>query len=147
METQTLEFGGLLGKLLVGNQREVKIEITCRIVDDAVEACTAAVEVTDEAPAAADVPQKSANDDCIPRPFLKDGRIDGMAELAKFLTCSTVTAQKLKNDGAIPYYQRGARVYFYEDEILASMRHTSKKKLISGTTCDTRKGAANGKGC
>jgi excisionase family DNA binding protein len=47
-------------------------------------------------------------------------------ELADFLQCSTVTAQKLKNSGRLPFMQSGRKVIFNGDEVLASM--SNKKR-------------------
>ncbi len=48
-------------------------------------------------------------------------------ELADFLQCSTVTAQKLKNSGRVPYMQSGRKVIFNGNEVLASI---SNKKGV-----------------
>lgn len=44
-------------------------------------------------------------------------KIMGIRGLANYLKGSTSTAQKLKNDGKVPFYEVGNRVYFYSDEV------------------------------
>jgi hypothetical protein len=48
-------------------------------------------------------------------------------ELSEFIGCSTVTAQKLKNEGRIPYRQVGRKVMFDSVEILRAMEQGKKK--------------------
>jgi len=48
-------------------------------------------------------------------------------ELSEFIGCSTVTAQKLKNEGRIPYRQVGRKVMFDSVEILKAMESGKKK--------------------
>ncbi len=43
--------------------------------------------------------------------------------LAKFLNCSQVTAQKLKNEGQIKYRQIGRKVIFERQEVLKAMEN------------------------
>ena len=50
-----------------------------------------------------------------------------MLELSEFIGCSTVTAQKLKNEGRIPYRQVGRKVLFDSFEILKAMEQGKKK--------------------
>ena len=50
-----------------------------------------------------------------PRPVGKE--IRGIRALAEYLGCSIVTAQKLKNDGKIPYSTIGNRVVFNSIEL------------------------------
>lgn len=61
------------------------------------------------------------------RPFIKDGQIKGINRLAEFLGCAPATAQKLKNTNQIPYYERGARLIFYEDEIMDALNAFEKR--------------------
>jgi len=49
-------------------------------------------------------------------------------ELSEFIGCSTVTAQKFKNDGRIPFRQVGRKVMFDTCEVLKAMDQTKKKK-------------------
>ena len=48
-------------------------------------------------------------------------------ELSEFIGCSTVTAQKLKNEGRIPYRQVGRKVMFDSADILKAMEQGKKK--------------------
>lgn len=47
-------------------------------------------------------------------------------ELAEFLQCSTVTAQKIKNSGRIPYAQTGRKVVFDSEAVLNAL--TKKRR-------------------
>lgn len=49
-------------------------------------------------------------------------------ELADFIGCSTVTAQKLKNSGQIPFRQIGRKVMFDTAEVLKAMEQGKTKK-------------------
>lgn len=51
-----------------------------------------------------------------------------MKELSEFIGCSTVTAQKLKNQGRIPYRQVGRKVMFDSTEVLKAMEQGKKKR-------------------
>lgn len=101
-----------LCKMLDGDTRQVKLEITCKIVEDA---------------AGARQEETSCNENhesrsTVPRPISAEGRICGIKGLAKFLCVCESTAQKLKNQKRVPCYERGKRVFFYEDEVLAAMK-------------------------
>ena len=48
-------------------------------------------------------------------------------ELAKFLQCSTVTAQKIKNSGRIPFMQTGRKVVFEGNAVLQALSNQKKK--------------------
>ena len=52
-----------------------------------------------------------------------------LKELADFLHCSTPTAQRMKNEGRIPYKQTGRKVIYDTEEILRSMEYVSGKKV------------------
>ena len=56
-----------------------------------------------------------------PQPFIK-----GIHELAKFLRVSPVRAQKLKNEGAFPYWQDGRTLLFDPDKVRQSMQKLNK---------------------
>ena len=47
-------------------------------------------------------------------------------ELADYLQCSTVTAQKLKNSGRIPFAQTGRKVVFNSDAVMGAISHKMK---------------------
>jgi len=49
-------------------------------------------------------------------------------ELADFLGCSTVTAQKYKNKGRIPCHQFGRKVMFDTVEVLRAIEQDKRKK-------------------
>jgi len=48
-------------------------------------------------------------------------------ELSEFIGCSTVTAQKLKNEGRIPYRQIGRKCMFDTVEVLKAMEQGKRK--------------------
>jgi hypothetical protein len=48
-------------------------------------------------------------------------------ELADFLDCSIVTAQKLKNSGKIRYKQYGRKVIFNTVEVLEDLSRTGRR--------------------
>jgi len=48
-------------------------------------------------------------------------------ELADFLDCSVVTAQKLKNSGKIRYKQYGRKVIFNTEEVLQDLGRTGRR--------------------
>ena len=50
-----------------------------------------------------------------------------ISELAKFLNCSTVTAQKIKNSGRIRYKQIGRKLIFNTVEVLEDLAKTKKR--------------------
>lgn len=49
-------------------------------------------------------------------------------ELSAFIGCSTVTAQKIKNEGRIPYRQIGRKVMFDSAEVLKAMEQGKRKR-------------------
>jgi excisionase family DNA binding protein len=49
-------------------------------------------------------------------------------ELAEFLGCSVVTAQKLKNTKRIPYFQTGRKLIFEKSKILEALQPTFRYK-------------------
>ena len=53
--------------------------------------------------------------------------LHSIRELSEFIGCSTVTAQKLKNEKRIPYRQIGRKVMFDSVEILKAMEQGKKK--------------------
>lgn len=52
----------------------------------------------------------------------KGDRIYGIRGLAKFLGCSPCKAQDLKNQGLIPFYSIGKKVYFFENEVTNALK-------------------------
>lgn len=66
------------------------------------------------------------------RPALKPEKepvkyLHSVRELAEFLGCSVVTAQKLKNSGRIRYKQFGRKVVFVSTEILEDLNKNGRK--------------------
>jgi hypothetical protein len=55
------------------------------------------------------------------KPFIK-----GIHQLATFLQVSPVRAQKLKNEGAFPYWQDGRTLLFDPDQVRDAMNKTKK---------------------
>lgn len=53
--------------------------------------------------------------------------LHSIRELADFIGCSTVTAQKLKNSGKIPSRQAGRKVMFDTNEVLKAMEQGKRK--------------------
>ena len=49
-------------------------------------------------------------------------------ELANFIVCSIVTAQKLKNSKRIPYFQTGRKLIFEKSKILEALKPTYRFK-------------------
>ena len=56
----------------------------------------------------------------------KDKYLYSIVQLADFLNCSPVTAQKLKNSGKIRYKQFGRKCVFNTSEILEDLNKTQK---------------------
>lgn len=52
----------------------------------------------------------------------EDEELHSIAELAKFLNCSTATAQKLKNSGRIRYIQFGRKITFNKIDLLNDLK-------------------------
>lgn len=127
MTMKSNDLGNILGGLLSGDMKEVKFEITCRMVDGA--------KASAEEDAGEDIVSKSdedavivpaVDDQQVPRPYSKVDRIDGIGGLAKFLGCAVSTAQKMKNRREVPFYERGVRVFFYKDEIAKALGPKSR---------------------
>ncbi len=101
------------------NNDEVKVEITLKLVKK----------------------EPEIIEPVIIRPFVKEGQIKGINRLADFLGCAPATAQKLKNTKQIPFYERGARLIFYEDEIMDALATLDKKPcFIKPKTKNQRNG-------
>nr|WP_129732309.1 DUF3853 family protein [Parabacteroides goldsteinii] len=54
-------------------------------------------------------------------------RIDGIVGLAEYLGVSPTTAQKLKTNSKLTFYEAGKCVYFYSDEVDKELRREIKK--------------------
>ncbi len=46
----------------------------------------------------------------------------GISGLAAILDCSVPTAQKLKNEGKVPYFQEGRKIVFDVDQVLDAIK-------------------------
>lgn len=53
--------------------------------------------------------------------------LHSIRELSDFIGCSTVTGQKLKNSGQIPFRQIGRKVMFDTEEVLKAMEQKKRK--------------------
>ena len=49
-------------------------------------------------------------------------KIFGIRNLAAYIGCSPSKAQDLKNKNAVPFYEYGGRVFFYEHEVEAALK-------------------------
>jgi excisionase family DNA binding protein len=49
-----------------------------------------------------------------------------MKEVAEYLGCSVVTAQRFKNEGLLPYVQKGRKVLFDKVELMKCIRLPKK---------------------
>lgn len=61
-------------------------------------------------------------------PEITRTKINGIRGLSAFLGVSLPTAQKLKNKKLVPFYETGGKVFFFSDEVNASLRVDAKKK-------------------
>ena len=69
----------------------------------------------------------AANTKVTQEPAQESKTMHSMRELSEFIGCSTVTAQKLKNEGRIPYRQIGRKVLFDSFDVLKAMEQVKKK--------------------
>lgn len=51
----------------------------------------------------------------------------GLSGLAKLLSCSVVTAQRIKDSGKIPFIQIGRKLIFDSDAVLSALGNKTKK--------------------
>ena len=68
-------------------------------------------------------PVKNQPTDTDPEPY-----IYGIIGLSKFLKCSTVTAQKIKNSGKVPFSQNERTIIFEKEKVLNALSNTKKRK-------------------
>ena len=61
-------------------------------------------------------------------PPVEKKTLHSIKELAEFLGCSTLTAQKFKNEKRFPYYQIGRKVMFDTAKVLESLKKHEKGK-------------------
>lgn len=52
-----------------------------------------------------------------------------LQELADFLHCSLPTAQRMKNEGRIPYKQAGRKVIYDQEAVMMAMEHINTHKF------------------
>ena len=121
MTMKSNDLGNILGGLLSGDMKEVKFEITCKLVEE-----EDPKDKTEENAISDESIPESEDEAFKVRPFLEEGRLNGIRQLAEFLSCAPSTAQKMKNNGEIPFYERGARVFFYKDEIAKALGPRSR---------------------
>lgn len=72
-----------------------------------------------------DILKQGQNVSAVPEQKTEPKMLYSIKELADFLQCSTVTAQKIKNSGRIPFVQTGRKVIFDGEAVLIAL---SKKK-------------------
>ena len=69
---------------------------------------------------------------CPPQPSIADSNqpqfLYSLQELATFLGCSIVTAQKLKNSGRIPFKQFGRKLIFNSSDVLQALNKERRIK-------------------
>lgn len=63
----------------------------------------------------------------IPEQKAEPTMLYSIKELADFLKCSTVTAQKIKNSGKIPFSQMGRKVVFNGEAVLSALSAGKKQ--------------------
>lgn len=63
----------------------------------------------------------------IPEQKTEPTMLYSIRELADFLKCSTVTAQKIKNSGKIPFSQMGRKVVFNGESVLSALSAGKKQ--------------------
>lgn len=62
-----------------------------------------------------------------PDPSPERRTIHSIKGLADFLHCSSVTAQKIKNSGKVPFRQIGRKILFDTLEVSKALEHVKKK--------------------
>lgn len=70
----------------------------------------------------------AANPAVNPDPSPERKTLYSIKELSEFLGCSSVTAQKIKNSGRIPFRQAGRKLMFDTVEISKALEHTKSKR-------------------
>lgn len=73
-----------------------------------------------------DILKQGQNISPVPEQKTEPKMLYSIKELAEFLKCSTVTAQKIKNSGRIPYAQTGRKVVFDSEAVLNAL--TKKRR-------------------
>lgn len=62
-----------------------------------------------------------------PDPSPERKTLYSIRELSEFLGCSSVTAQKIKNSGRIPFRQVGRKILFDTQDISKALEHVKKR--------------------
>lgn len=70
--------------------------------------------------------KQGQNASAVPAPMAEPKMLYSIKELAEFLQCSTVTAQKIKNSGRIPFSQTGRKVVFDGNAVLQALSVKAK---------------------
>ena len=68
-----------------------------------------------------DILKQGQNVSAVPEQKTEPKMLYSIKELAGFLKCSTVTAQKIKNSGRIPFSQTGRKVVFDGNAVLQAL--------------------------
>ena len=65
--------------------------------------------------------RQEQNASAVPEQKAEPKMLYSIKELADFLRCSVVTAQKIKNSGRIPFAQTGRKVVFDSEAVLKAL--------------------------
>ena len=68
-----------------------------------------------------DILKQGQNVSAVPEQKTEPKMLYSIKELAEFLHCSIVTAQKIKNSGRIPFSQTGRKVVFDGNAVLQAL--------------------------
>lgn len=73
-----------------------------------------------------DILKQGQNISPVPEQKTEPKMLYSIKELAEFLKCSTVTAQKIKNSGRIPFVQTGRKVMFNSESVMQALSKGKK---------------------
>ena len=90
------------------NQGEVKLEVTLKVVGQT---------------PAPDNTESVAGPKPLPRPYDSNGRLKGLRQIAKYMSCSVGYLTKLISSSYVNVYQTGRTIYAYEDELREALLH------------------------
>ena len=68
-----------------------------------------------------DILKQGQNVSAVPEQKTEPKMLYSIKELAEFLHCSIVTAQKIKNSGRIPFVQTGRKVVFNSELVMQAL--------------------------
>ena len=74
-----------------------------------------------------DLLKQGQNISPVPEQKTEPKMLYSIKELAEFLKCSTVTAQKIKNSGRIPFVQTGRKVMFISESVMQALSKGKKE--------------------